>query len=140
MKLHELGQAIRITLAGNAEVVIPTDHPHYKQITRLDDYTLQGSSGSPDAPTFLFSPRKPVVILAKLPGGIAADVILNGQIIYYEDDDGGYHQNFTAEEVAKRLAKTLKVKLRRVTVSIKDAGGDEWNHEELTEAATRKVK
>lgn len=79
------------------------------------------------------------VVLANIRNGLGAAVIVNGDTIYHEDDDKGYSQNFTAAEVAKRTAKALGVKLKRVTLGVKEIGDDEWNFDELEAAANKKT-
>ena len=90
----------------------------------------------------LFEPRKPTVVLANLERGIGAAVIVNGATVYHEDDDKGYSQNFTAADVAKRLAKTLKVKLQRMALKLSelDGGAEEWNFDDVEKAANARTK
>jgi hypothetical protein len=80
------------------------------------------------------------LIYAALESGVAACVILNGEMIYSEDDDKGYHQNFTAWMVAEQLGKALGVPVRAVAVKYADLPGDEepgnsWTFDDIVERA-----
>ena len=57
MRLQDLGLPVAISANGTASVVVPTNHKHYKQLTKLDDYNLTGSDGPPDLPTMRFTPK-----------------------------------------------------------------------------------
>jgi len=60
MRLQDLGLPFAVSANGTASMVVPTNHKLYKQITKLDDYTLTASSGSPDTPVMTFTPKKRV--------------------------------------------------------------------------------
>ncbi len=57
MRLQDLGLPFAVSANGMASVVVPTNHKHYKQLTKLDDYNLTGSDGPPDLPTMRFTPK-----------------------------------------------------------------------------------
>ena len=81
-----------------------------------------------------------MLILAQLEHGIGAAVIFNGVTIYHEDDDDGHSQSFDAEMVASRLSEALKVPVTNIDVTIEEAGGDEWNFDEVLRVAVEKYE
>ncbi len=79
-----------------------------------------------------------MLIHAKLENGIGAAAILNGVTVYHEDDDKGYSQSFDVEMVVSRLAEATKLPVTVIDLTIAEAGGDEWNFDEVLTAAVAK--
>ena len=73
MRLKDLNVELKPTPNGDVAAIIPTDHPHYREIARLEDYELFCASGPPDRCNFLF---RPIVKAEQLvgPEGVEEDV------------------------------------------------------------------
>lgn len=85
-----------------------------------------------------WSPRR-ALILATIED--AASVILNGVTIYHDEENDRDHinMNFSAEEVADRLAQATKmVPIRVKLVRGKDVP-DDWNFDDVERAAIIKA-
>jgi hypothetical protein len=80
--------------------------------------------------------RVDAIRLAVLPCNVAASVIVNGVTVFHEDDDKGYHQEFTAERVAEQLAKAFNTQYSKITLSWDDieGGEEEWNFDDVENA------
>src|SRR5947209_2916216 len=61
------------------------------------------------------------LIYTYIPDDIAAAVILNGVMVYSEDDDKGYqHEGISAKDVAERLAKALGLEVKKLELTWDD--------------------
>ena len=80
--------------------------------------------------------RTDTIKLAVLPNDCAASVIVNGVTVYHEDDDKGFHQHFSAQEVAERLAKAFNTQYSKITLAWNDVEGgvEEWNFDDVENA------
>lgn len=81
------------------------------------------------------------VTLALLEGGsVAAVVILNGRIIYHEDDDKNARNSYcTAGEVAKNLVEAIPgAVLQEVLLSPDEIPAD-WSFDDIKDRALKKA-
>ena len=69
----------------------------------------------------------------------AAALIYSHTTIYHEDGDKGFHQQFTALEVANRLHAALGETIKNVYIPIGQLG-QEWNFDDLQTAAIKLAK
>lgn len=80
------------------------------------------------------------LILATLDQGMAVAVILNGILVYHEDDDkGATNQCFSAREVATRLSSILRIRLVEVDLDWNDVSQEDWNFVDVMTAAIAKA-
>jgi len=70
----------------------------------------------------------------------AALVILNGVIIYHEDDDKDWHQMFSAQEVCERVKEALQLSdYHTVELSTNAVDPEMWDFDMLADAAKTNI-
>ena len=82
------------------------------------------------------------IVLAVLEVDVASAVIVNGKIVYREDDDDCYsNEGFPAYRVADELSEALGSPVSTVHLTYADleGGREEWNFDELAKAALFKA-
>lgn len=77
------------------------------------------------------------VLIVRAAVGGAVCVLLDGKIVYYEDDDrGAKNENFAASEVASRLVDVLAASSFVIEVEKADLPED-WNFDDIADAGRK---